>query len=170
MSLMQESPPHARLLIDDEITHSRSWLAPTVALLALVFGLVGGVVLGRASVDEPASESTPTAEVIETLHNRIDAVNGGDADEIAAFYTPSAVLDEQDIIPGRVTTTNTAIGEHLAGYVEMGFQLVQRGDVLVYGRYAVETLGWTNGGGVSIYEFDNELKIVHQWVIGGDPL
>lgn len=181
MSTMQESPHRETLTVEGETTHAKSWLAPVLAILALVLGLIVGGVLGRSSVDDPVSESTPSPAVLEVLSGRIEAVNGGNADEIAAYYSADAVLEERDVEPAVVTTTNTAIGERLAGIASMGFQLHPTGDIIVtptrpavtgwwaYGKYAAETLEWTTGAGVCVYEFDEQLKIVHQWVIGGVP-
>ena len=82
MSTLQESPHSETLTVDGEITHAKSWLAPVMAILALVLGLVVGGVLGRSSVDEAGSQ--PTAAAQQVITDLSAAVNAGDAATIAS--------------------------------------------------------------------------------------
>jgi hypothetical protein len=79
------------------------------------------------------------------------------------------MLEEMDQSPPVVTTGNEAISNHLQYYVDMGFRLETLGAALQNGKYVTEVLDWSGGGGVAVYEIDENLKITHQWVLGGTP-
>lgn len=149
---------------------ARRW-APTfftVTIAAVLFSL--GFAVGHISApeaDQPQALASPA--VTAMLRDRVIAVNTGGPDAIAAFYAADAVLEEMDQSPTVVTTGNTQISFHLQNYVGMGFRLETLGPALQNGKYVTEVLDWSGGGGVSIYEIDDDLKITHQWVIGGTP-
>ena len=139
-----------------------------VAVASVLFAL--GFAIGRVTApesEEPQAVASP--EVAEMLRDRVIAVNTLGPDAVASFYAEDAVLEEMDQSPPVVTTGNEAIGNHLQSYVRFGFRLETLGTALQNGRYVTEVLDWSGGGGVAVYEIDENLKITHQWVLGGTP-
>ena len=75
-------------------------------------------------------------------------------------------MEELATDPSMVTDGAVAIGEHMRGYVDMGFAVHPTGDMMQYGNFVTETSGWAGGGGVVVYELDANFKVMHQWVMG----
>ena len=141
-------------------------LAVAIAAVLLALGFAIGRVTAPES-EEPKAVASP--EVTEMLRDRVIAVNTLGPDAIASFYAEDAVLEEMDQSPPVVTTGNEAISNHLQNYVGMGFRLETLGAAVQNGKYVTEVLDWSGGGGVAVYEIDENLRITHQWVMGGTP-
>jgi hypothetical protein len=147
----------------------------TSILLAsvLVTALAIGLVVGRGTVEAPvAPQPSGLAgdDVLAMLADRVETLNTGTEEELAAFYSRDSVLEEQDMgEPALVTRGGGQLAEHLMGYRSMGFRLDPETTAIRLGRYVAEGLGWGTGGGIVVYELDEEGRIAHTWVIGGTP-
>lgn len=148
--------------------HVNVWLVAIIAVAAAPVGL--GI---WALVDRGTSSATPglaSPEVASMLDDRLAAFNSGDAEAVAAFYTPDAVLEEHDRTPTAVTRGSEAIGRAIATYVnDYGLQLARVSPVIQTGRGVAEAViapnepdwGWT-----LVYLLDQSSgKIAHQWVL-----
>jgi hypothetical protein len=166
MQLKQHDERVADPTTGETIAHKRQPALLAVVIAAVLLAL--GFAIGRVTAPEaeqPKAIASP--EVTAMLRDRVNAVNTLGPDAIASFYAEDAVLEEMDQSPPVVTTGNDAIGSHLHDYVDMGFRLEALGAALQNGKYVTEVLDWSGGGGVAVYEIDENLKITHQWVLGG---
>jgi hypothetical protein len=148
-------------------------LLASVVVTALLVGLVVGLVVGRRTADAPVAALPPGLagdDVLAMLADRVETLNTGTEEELAAFYSRDSVLEEQDMgDPALVTRGGEQIAEHLMGYRSMGFRLDPETTAIRLGRYVAEGLRWGTGGGIVVYELDEEGRIAHTWVIGGTP-
>lgn len=148
----------------------RRWQPAVLAVAVAAVLLALGFAIGRVTAPESEEpKAVASSEVTGMLRDRVIAVNTMGPDAIASFYADDAVLEEMDQSPPVVTTGNEAIGSHLQHYVDMGFRLETLGVALQNGKYVTEVLDWSGGGGVAVYEIDENRKITHQWVLGGTP-
>lgn len=141
-----------------------------LAGVGIILALATGFGIGRATVDQPLGPASE--EVAAMLQARIAAVNGTPGTDVASFYSPDAVLEEQDVDPHVVTLGARAISDHLAAYRGLGFSIdPAKTPVIRLGRYVAEGLTWAGGyqGGIVVYELDDDGRIAHSWVIGGTP-
>ncbi len=149
---------------------SRAWA--TVGAVVVLLAAVGvGVLIGRATAEEPAAAPQPlglaSADVQTMLGGRMAALNSGDAQALAAFYAPDGILEERDQQPAVITKGSEEIASHLHEYFNLGFRLRSESVAVTWGPYVTEAATWSGGGGILVYQLDPDLKIVHQWVIGG---
>lgn len=165
-----DRPPGRPALSGADVGSRHRRRTGALVVVLVVLSLAVGVVLGRVTAPRPEPVQSPglaAAEVSERLAARIEAVNAGDAEAVASFYTPDAVLEERDVDPPFVTVGAEQIGERLEGLAEFGFTLTGRSAVVQVGPYAAEAASWAGGGrGVLVYRLDGDGLIVHQWVIG----
>jgi hypothetical protein len=145
----------------------------SVVVTVLIVGLVVGLLVGRGTVEAPVADPPPGLagdDVLAMLADRVETLNTGTEEELAAFYSRDSVLEEQDMgDPALVTRGGGSIAEHLMGYRSLGFRLDPETTAIRLGRYVAEGLRWGTGGGVVVYELDEEGRIAHTWVIGGTP-
>lgn len=141
-----------------------------ILVLSLTVGLAVGLAVGRGTAPEAAPPPGLAGDdALTMLQDRVDTVNSGSADDLAAFYSRDSVLEERDMSQAVVTRGADQIAAHLIAYRSMGWRLDHETTALRIGRYAAEGLRWTNGGGIVVYELDDAGKIAHTWVIGGSP-
>lgn len=86
--------------------------------MSVLLAAVGvGILIGRATVEEPAVPPQPfglaSANVQAILAGRMAALNKGDAHALAAFYAPDAILEERDQYPAVITKGSKKIASHL---------------------------------------------------------
>lgn len=147
----------------------RTVLAVGVAATALV----AGVLIGRSTVEPERPAGLAPVEVSAVLEARVSAVNGdaGESEaDIGAFYGHRAVLEEQDQHPHAVTRGRDDIASRLFNLRSFaGFAIGEQTHAIQVGPYVAEGLTWTGGEGIAVYELDAEMRVVHQWVIGGPP-
>ena len=153
-------------------THVRRWhVSP---LLVAVVGLATALVaLGTWTVvDRTGSSSTvglASPEVVAMLRDRVAALNSGNDEAIAAFYSANAVLEERDVTPAVVTRGRKQIGERIGGIVRVfGMQLVPTGPVIQLDGTVAEATsvpGYPDEGFVLVYQLDPHGAIAHQWVL-----
>lgn len=145
----------------------RRFGAVGIAVVMLVLGLAGGLLIGRAVFTEDEPSGLAPAAITEMLAARVDAVNTGTHADIASFYADDAVLEELDRDPALVTETASEVGWHLSGYQTIGLDLAQAGTPISLGRFVAEPLRWSGGfGGMVVYLLDDDGRIAHQWVTG----
>lgn len=149
---------------------SRTPLLVIMGVAAAGVALVGGFLAGRATAPSDAPSGLAPQSVTVMLADRVAAVNSGDADSIAKYYTPDAVLEELDQSPPVVTRTARLIATHLVAYQQLGFRLEQTGGAITaLGPFVTEPLTWSGGaGGLVTYQLAGDGRISHQWVIGAD--
>ena len=153
---------------DEASGRRRLPVLPAVAVAVVLLAL--GLAIGRFTAPESEDpKAVASSEIMTMLSDRVIAVNSLGRDAIASFYTEDAVLTEMDQVPPVITTGNGAIADHLQRYVDMGFRIETLGIAVQNGKYVAEVLDCSNGGGVAVYEIDENLKITHQWVLGGAP-
>lgn len=142
-----------------------------VLVAALAIGLVAGLAVGRGTADTPeAAPGLAGDDVLTMLEDRVETLNTGTAEELAAFYSRDAVLEERDVQPARVTRGAEQIAAHLIAYRDMGWRLYSETTAVRLGRYVAEGMTWAGGGGgIVVYELDEHGKIAHAWVVGGTP-
>ena len=163
---------------EDKAKRTDRWLVGAVVVLALAV-----VALGVALIVEPAAEEAPpegsapvglaAPEVVEMLTDRIDALNRGDAEAVAAFFTDDAALEEHDQrgrryqFPAYVSRGREEITRRFEQGVAAYFTLNRESEVIQIGPFVAEAasgpLGWR---GILVYKLDKDLQIVHEWVIG----
>ena len=144
------------------------WLVVVVALAAALVALSAWVLLDRQT---NAPEGLASPEVSAMLADRIVALNSGNAPAISSFYSQDAIVEERDIDPAFISRGRKDIGARLSGLPKlwklMGIQASSESDVIQFGRYAAEAASiGKNWNGILVYKFDENGKIVHQWVIG----
>lgn len=139
-----------------------------VSAVLLVLGLGAGILVGRATVSEPAAPADlASARVSTFLDQQVAALNSGDAARIRPFYAEDATftdignryaapLEGGDEI-AEVMAKNVAFLGPFAGDVGTP---IERGDFVAY----VSTWGDVSAG-VIVLELDAEGKILNQWVI-----
>jgi DNA-binding IclR family transcriptional regulator len=108
-------------------------------------------------------------EVQAILEDRVAALNSADAKALAAFYAPNAILEEWDLgPPPNITKGSENIAKRLAQFASKGFAINNEGLALGAEPWAVQAARWGVGGsgmsGFLVYQFNRDLKIVHQWV------
>ena len=152
------------------------WLAGCLVLaLAAVLGLALALVADR----DETSPTTPSAEVVALLDERIAAINRVDGAAAAALYAEDAVLDEIEGEPyPSSTATYTFVGraeieERLQGLAEeAGLRLEAVGEPVQLGNLVAEPTrflqegGSGYGEGILVFEIDDQGTIAHQWMIG----
>lgn len=168
MSTTQDQPEVAVTGSEDG-GRGRAVLAVGVVAAALA----AGVLIGRSTGDQERPAGLAPVEVSAVLEARVSAVNGDageSAADIGAFYSRRAVLEEQDVHPHAVTRGREGISSRLFNLRSLaGFAIGDQTDAIQVGPYVAEGLTWTGGEGIAVYELDAEMRIVHQWVIGGPP-
>lgn len=166
MQSQTQGPGPASSPVMSPRSHRHRFLVAVAVAAVLACGAAAGWVARAASTEPP--QGLAPAHVTKMLDSRIDAVNGDV--NVASFYGPHAVLEEQDQHPPVVTRGSQAISDHLTGYHSIGFGIAPRRTVAIeLGSYVAEGLEWSTGGGIVVYQLDQGGKIVHQWVIGGTP-
>ncbi len=134
---------------------------------AVLLGVIGGVVVGRATApDPPPPAGLATSQVADLLASRVSAVNDGDKESIAIHYSTNAVVEEHDQDPPVIYSGNERIASVLSGYQLLGFRIQQQGVAMQQGSWVAEPLTWSNGEGIAVYEIDDDGVIAHQWVFG----
>jgi hypothetical protein len=137
-------------------------------LAGLILSLIAGVLIGRQTSTPQDPPGLAGSTVTAMLADRVAAVNDGTAEEIAAFYTDDAVLEEFDQQSAVITTGGPAIGGHLSAYALMGLRLQQTGTPTQLSAFVAEPLLWSEGyGGIVVYRLAEDGRIAHQWVMGG---
>lgn len=167
----------------EKARRTNRWLAGGCAVLAAAVAGLGVALVLQSGSEEPQAAETSVEgaspvvlasdEVVTMLEGLFAAINNHDVQAMAAFYTEDAVLEDhyQDVISrGRGA---------IADYFERGFLSTpdfrlgsKSEDVVQIGPYAVEAVSIAEGGRlvgslVVIYELDEELKIVHEWIVKG---
>lgn len=153
----------------------------TGMIIVLIVGVSGGYVLrlGTEPTKTVTRTVTPTVapqptglaseEVRTILEDRVAALNNADTKALAAFYAPNAVLEEWDLgPPPNITEGSENIAKRLAHFARNGFAVNNEGLALGAEPWAVQGATWGIGGygisGFLVYQFNRDLKIVHQWV------
>lgn len=141
-----------------------------VLVVALAIGLAVGLAIGRGTVDTPeAAPGLAGDDVLTMLEDRVETLNNGTAEDLAAFYSEDAVLEELDVQPAIVTRGAEQIAAHLMGYRDLGWSLTSGTTAIRLGRYVAEGMTWSGGAGMVVYELDDNGKIAHAWALGGTP-
>lgn len=141
-----------------------------VGAVVLLFAALGaGVLIGRATVEEaappPASEGLASTQVVQALDANVAAWNAADAAAIEAAYAPNAVLT--DAIAGMETEGADEIATvYTDGVLPGDWELTRTSEVVQIGDFTSNAFTYANGSGIAVYQLDDSLKIVHQWVMG----
>src|SRR3990170_1426083 len=156
-------------------SHLNRWLIGAVVLL-----VAGVVALGTALIVQSGEEPAPspaeetalqTAEGLASpgVVRTVDAINAalkGDAAALAAFYADDAVVT--DAVQGTKFKGPSSIASHYTS--SMGDANVERtSEVIQVGNFAAHAItysGYGGGSGILVFEFDDDLKIAHQWIVG----
>jgi len=138
-----------------------------LALLALAIGT--GVLIGRATVEEPAPAPEPLglapAATVAVVDANIAALNAADEDALAATFTTDAVFT--DDIAGIESVGVEEIVDFYLGDVYPGdWDLRRTSEVVQMGDFASSGFAYASGSGIAVWEFSDDGKIAHQWVMG----
>jgi hypothetical protein len=140
-----------------------------LALLALAIGT--GVLIGRATVEEAAPAPEPlglaSTEIVEAIDANIAALNAADEVALAATFAEDAILT--DMLAGTETVGADEIAAvYLEGMAPGDWDLERASEVVQYGSgWAANAFTYYNGGSITVFLFDEDMKIAHQWVMGG---
>jgi hypothetical protein len=136
-----------------------------VGLAAFAVALAAWVVPDEEA-NAPGGVASP--EITTMLDDRMAALNW-DGRSAAAFYSADAVLEERDVVPAVITTGRATIAARLQALNALGLQLISLSEPIQLGPYVAEAASWGDGsGGILVYQLDQDGKITHQWVIGGE--
>ena len=144
------------------------WFA-FISVLLLVVGLGAGLFIGRAT----KADTAPPADLAKTsvtamLTDLTNAVNAGDATQIATFYATDATMTTVAPAPfGWTVTGNTKIADTLQGLQRnTAFSIGDVGTAIQRGSMVAQATTWSGASGLVVYELGTDGKIVNQWVIG----
>jgi hypothetical protein len=138
--------------------------------VVLLFAALGaGVLIGRATVEEAAPPSAPeglaSAQVVQALDANIAAWNAADAAAVEAAYAPNAVVT--DTIAGMETVGADEIAAaYITDTLVGDWELQRTSEVVQIGDFSSNAFTYAYGSGIAVYQLDDSLKIVHQWMMG----
>jgi hypothetical protein len=145
------------------------WLAGSLVLALLAVVGLGAWVYSdhhQATAAPVTATGVAPPAIAAVLASRVAAVNSGDKQTLTKIYGPTAVVEERDQNPAVIYSGNERIATILNGYHMMGFSLHETGVAVKQGQFVAEPLEWSSGGGIAVYEFNDQGVIIHQWVIG----
>lgn len=149
-------------------TSTKMWAI--VGAVVLLFAALGaGVLIGRATVEEPAPPAEAlglaSTAVVQAADEAIAAWNSFDTSAVATSYTESAVFD--DLIAGEVSEGIDQITEKVTRYEPDPWAIERVSEVVQTGDFAAYAFTYTGPGeGIAVLELDDDLKITHEWVMG----
>lgn len=141
------------------------------AVVLLLAALGVGVMIGRAT--EATTKAAPATraaglaspQVVQALDSNVAAWNAADTAAIAAAYAPNAVVT--DTIAGMETVGADKIASvYMKDTLPGDWQLQRVSEVVQIGGYSANAFTYANGSGIAVYQLDDNLKIVHQWIMG----
>jgi hypothetical protein len=145
-------------------SHIKIWIAVGAVLLALVVAVGAGVLIGR-STESAAPEGLASEQVVAMIDGSLAALNRGDWDTFADYWTRYAVLEDAAIpavADGRqeIVDLNRRLYNVGARYHRVG-PVIQHGDLAAYAVSCPPCPGsWS---GIDLVEFDETLKVTHLW-------
>ena len=145
------------------------WLAGGLLLALLAVVGLGVWVYSdhhQTTATPPTASGVASPAITAVLASRVAAVNSGDKQTLTKIYGPTAIVEERDQNPAVIYSGNERMATILNGYHMMGFSLRETGVAVEQGQFVAEPLEWSSGGGVAVYEFNDQGVIIHQWVIG----
>lgn len=159
---------------EGRVSRLNRWLVGAVVLLVAGVAALGTALIaqsGEEPAPPPRSEGLASAEVVQALDAQTAALNAADEAALAATYADDAVL--ADTVAGQEFEGADAIAARYTGPLYEGFELVLTSEVIQVGDFAAvaftynpSTMMDSGGSGIAVFEFDEELKIVHQWLMG----
>ena len=172
--------PHAEVpeirFGDGKLRRTNRWLIGAVVVLAVAVVALGVALTVQMRSKETAPppptpvqlepEGLADQAVASTVEDWFTALNAGEP--MGALYAKDAVLELRDLTPAQVLRGREAIALHfeqLTGGV-VPFHAQSASDVLQIGSFAVVANSYAGGGGFSVFQFDDDLKIAHHWIMG----
>ena len=152
------------------VRHTAKNVWVTVGVLVLLALAIGtGILIGRATVEEPAPPAEPlglaSTEIAQVFEANMDALNAADEAAVAATYAESAVFT--DTIAGIETVGADEIAAFYLEDMSPGDWNLQRAsEVVQIGDFAAGAFTYFGGSGIAVMQLDDEMKIVHHWTIG----
>jgi len=139
------------------------------AVVVLLAALGAGALIGRATVEEsappPAPEGLASAEVVQAIDANLAAWNAADTAAVASAYAPNAVLTDT-IADMETEAAQKIAAAYMAETMPGDWELRRVSEVVQIGNYTANAFTYANGSGIAVYQLDDNLKIVHQWVMG----
>lgn len=140
-----------------------------LALLALAIGT--GVLLGRATAEEPAPAPEPLglapSATVQVVEANFAAMNQADREAFAATFAPEAVFtdhvaDDEYIGADAITAAVLPDLVHPGDWdIQRTTEVIQMGDLVANGFTSAQA------SGISVWEIDDQGLITHQWVMPG---
>lgn len=150
---------------DGRLRRTNRWLVAAVVVLALAVVALGAALIAQAGEEAPAPSEPlgpASTEVVRALEANMAAMNAGDAAALAADYADNAVVT--DTIAGEFR----GVDEIVDFYIEPTghWQLERVSEVVEVGDLSAFAFTYYAGSGIVVYQLDDDLKIVHQWIMG----
>jgi hypothetical protein len=138
-------------------------LAAVVAIAVAVFARSGEETTTRGGADGLTSDAPwlASGEVVSGVEASAAALNAHDEAALAATYADGAVVT--DTIAGTETTGPDAIA---AFYAENGPSIEITSAVVGFDDFALHSFIYPGGSGLLVFEYDEQMKIVRQWIMG----
>lgn len=144
--------------------HVTVWVA-VGAVLVLVAAVGGGVLIGRSTKSAEPSQGLASEKVVTTIDGSLAALNRGDLDAFAAYWTRYAVLEDASL--AAVARGRREIVDLNEGFFSLGARYYRRSAVIQRGNLAAYVVScppcpgaWS---GIDLVQFDESWKIDHLW-------
>lgn len=142
-------------------------------IILLLVGLAAGVLVGRATVSEPAPPADlASAQVTAFARDHVAAINSGDEARIASFFAQDSrlfrgeidfygpVVGREEIAKALAGPAQSPFGAALGGYLAGPTTILQRGDFVTYFSALRKAEPVPT---VVVLELDAEGKILNEW-------
>ena len=138
-------------------------LAAAIAITVAMFARSGDETTPGATGDTttPDAPWVASAQVVDAVEASAAALNAHDEAALAATYAEGAVVT--DTIEGIETTGPDAIA---AFYAANGPSIQITSAVVGFDNSAAHSFTYSGGSGLLVFEYDDQMKIVHQWIMG----
>ena len=155
---------------EGRVRRTNRWLVGAVVALALAVVALGVALIVQSGEEAPAPPEPlglASAEVVRALDANAAALNAGDPEALAGIYAEDAVV------------TDTVAGMEFEGvdkivdfYIEPPgtWNLERVSEVVRIGDFSAFAFTYYAGSGVAVFRLDDEMKIVHQWIMGTNLL
>jgi hypothetical protein len=140
------------------------WIA-VGAVLALAAAVGIGVLIGRSTKATESVQGLAQKEVVAAVDGSLAALNRGDFQAFAAYWTKDAVFEEPGVA-GVLEGRDAIVGQN-EGYYKLGARYFREGPVIQRGNLAAYVVScppcpgaWS---GIDVVRFTDGWKIDHLW-------